>query len=133
VVPWKSRLVTCVAFSPDGKVLASGSWSASTNGDHPVKLWDVATGKSLLALKGHTNYINSVAFGRGGKTLASGGFDQTARLWDARTGRELLTMGGHRGTVQAVAFSPDGKLLATGSNDQAVRLWNVPGGHTTNP
>jgi len=72
--------VNTVAFSPDGKTLASGSY------DNTVRLWDVQTRQELATLKGHDAYVSSVAFSPDGKTLASGGWDNTVKLWvvDAR-------------------------------------------------
>src|SRR5262245_31158066 len=67
--------VLCVAFSPDGKTLASGA------GDMMIKLWDPDTGKEIGTLKGHTFWVNSLAFSGDSKTLVSGG-DKTVRLWD---------------------------------------------------
>jgi len=67
--------VRSAAFSPDGKTLASGS------GDKTIKLWEVATGRELRTLSGHTYYVNSVAFSPDGKTLASGSDDRTIKLW----------------------------------------------------
>jgi WD40 repeat protein len=74
--------VRCLAFTKDGKTLASGST------DRTVKLWDVAAGKERATLKGHKADVLSVAFSPDGKLLASGGMDNTAKLWDAMTGRE---------------------------------------------
>src|SRR3954454_9249851 len=70
--------VTSVAFSPDGKMLASGS------NDETIKLWDVQAGKEHATLKGHTNEVTSVAFSPDGKTLASASLDGTVRLWDVQ-------------------------------------------------
>jgi len=106
-----------VAYSPDGKSLASGS------SDNTVRLWDVATGNELRRLEGHADWVWSVAFSPDGKSLASGSSDNTVRLWDVAAGKELRRLEGHAASVLSVAFSPDGKSLASGSYDKTVRLW----------
>jgi len=114
--------VFSVAFSPDGKTLASGSRDA------PVKLWDIATGLELRSFEGHENTVRSVAFSPDGKIVASGSFDKQVKLWDITNGKELRTFNGHTETVHAVAFSPDGKTLASGSADETIKLWDVATG-----
>ena len=114
--------VRSVAFSPDGKLLASGSW------DTTIGLWNVETGREIRVLTGHTRGVESVAFSPDGKLLASGSWDNTIGLWNVETGREIGVLTGHTARVNSVAFSPDGRLLASGSDDKTIRLWNVETG-----
>ncbi|MCF3184736.1 trypsin-like peptidase domain-containing protein [Streptomyces polychromogenes] len=116
--------VSSVAFSPDGRTLASAS------SDQSVLLWNVTTGKARPALTGHTKGVESVAFSPDGLTLATSSDDKTVQLWDVATGRNRATLAGHRDEVYAVAFSPDRHTLATGSADNTVRLWDTTA-HTT--
>ena len=77
-----AAMVTSVAFSPDGRRLASGSR------DGTVKVWDAAEGRELLTLKGHTDWVQGVAFSPDGRRLAAGGRDGTVTVWDAAPDRE---------------------------------------------
>jgi WD40 repeat protein len=112
-----------VAFSLDGRTLASGSMM-----DETIKLWDTKTGRELAALKGHQNSVTSVAFSPSEMVLASGSKDKTVKLWDAKTGQELATLRGHQNSVTSVAFSLDGRTLASGSEDKTIKLWDAKTG-----
>ena len=112
-------LVWSVAFRPNGKMLASGSW------DQTVRLWNVNTGRLLHTLTGHTNEVLNVTFSPDGQTLASASWDGTIHLWNPNNGKRKRTLTEHRGGVTSVAFSPDGETLASGSADQTIRLWNT--------
>ena len=104
-----------VAFSPDGKYLASG--------DDEVKLWNVKTWKPKEVQVGST--VNSVAFSPDGKYLATGGRDGIIKLWDMESMALAKTLTGHTDIVTSVAFSPDGKYLASGSAGKTVCVWEV--------
>ena len=124
--------VESIAFSPDGKMLASASmWNAMVAPDNLLKLWDVASGQELHILNGHRSTVGNVAFSPDGMMLASASWDETIKLWDVASGSELRTLSGNTGLGYSVAFSPDGKLLASAFNDEAgdvVKLWDVTSG-----
>jgi WD40 repeat protein len=111
--------VRSVAFSCDGRQLASGS------DDRTVRVWNTETGTPQWILEGHTGSVSSVVLSRDGRRLASGSHDRMVRVWDVETGMPQGTLEGHTGSVMSVAFSCDGRQLASGSGDRTVRIWDA--------
>jgi RNA polymerase sigma factor (sigma-70 family) len=124
----KDGRIAALAFSPDGKLLASAG-----SHDKAVLFWDAATGGELRRVT--QSGVSQVAFSPDGKTLAAGGWDGTARLWDVAAGKELRVFRPTRepgaregGIVDTVAFSPDGALLATAGHDGVIAVWDAATG-----
>jgi WD40 repeat protein len=115
-------LPVTLAFSPDGKVLASGGY------DNRIRLWDPDTGKEVRTLEGHKSYVNCIAFSGDGKWLASGSQDNDLRLWDVETGKEQRRFQGRNAPIERLALSPNGKVLASSCLGGTLRLWDTDTG-----
>jgi eukaryotic-like serine/threonine-protein kinase len=111
--------VFAVAFSPDGRLLATAGK------DFTARLWDAETGELLHTLRGHDNEVTSVAFSPSGEDLATASEDGSIHFWRVKTGEPTGRLSGHTDHVLAIAFSPDGRRLASGGRDFSVRLWDL--------
>ena len=121
-----SEWVDDVQFSPDGKLIASGTVDGS------VKLWNRATGKEIRSLNGHLSQVNHIRFSQDGQRIAAANYDGTIALWEVATGRELNTLPGHSSLkypeVQDLLFSPNGQFLVSQGKDNVPKLWEVATG-----
>ncbi len=112
--------VNALAFSSDGKMLASGGR------DKTVQLWDIATGEPITTFTGHTGGINALMFSPDNRTLASGSADGTVRFWNINNGNLLPTrITGHTMEVEAVTFFKDNTTLASVAYDQVISIWDA--------
>ena len=112
-----SEAISAIAFSPDGKTLASAA-------NRTIKLWNVAEGIEIANLAGHKLAVNALAFSPDGKTLASAGADKTIKLWNLAQKKEIASFSPHKQAISAIAFSPDGQTLASAGEDKTIKLWN---------
>ena len=118
--------VASLAFSPDGRLLASGHICRETRqSGSGTRRPDGGSRR----LEGHADRVRAVAFARDGGILASTGSDGTIRLWDVASWHEREVLRGHADTVHALAFSPDGRMLASAGNDGDIRLWDLSSGN----
>ena len=118
-------MVQCVAFSPDGTRIASGSR------DNTVRLWDAATGDHVATFDGHAAFVTAITFSPDGTKLVSSSGDMTVKMWDADTRKETAEFKGHKQSLLSVAVSPDGKRIASASGSGTLRLWDVATGEQT--
>jgi eukaryotic-like serine/threonine-protein kinase len=116
--------IDSLAFSPDGKLIASSDETA-------VKIWDLATGNEVCALRGRADGIHPLVFSPDGKQVAGAGSDNGLAIWDAMTGEQTLRLTGHAGRVESVAFSPGGKQVVSAGNDGTLRVWEATSNRET--
>jgi WD40 repeat protein len=114
---------TPLAFSPDGKILAT----CSDHRSDTIRFWDVEKGTEIRPFGGHNAGISALAFAPDGKKLISGSTDQTSRVWETATGKELAVHE-HKAGVTAVAFSSDGKTVASGDSSNTTHIWDSSNG-----
>ncbi len=107
-----------VAFSPDSTKLAAAG------ADRAVRIWEVATGKDLMTIEDHADWIFDLAWSPDGKRIATASRDKTSKVFDAEKKEVLATFPGHGDIVYCVSFAPDGKSVITGGNDNQLRVWN---------
>jgi WD40 repeat protein len=119
----------CLAFSPDGKRLASGGAATAKVGT--VFLWDVATGTKVRSFEGHGGTVLSLAFSADGKRLASGATDKTARVWDVSSGKELRQISRDRLPFYKLAFAPGDRELTVWGGDHLIHFWDLATGQKT--
>src|SRR5262249_9183087 len=110
-VPEKSGLLLAVAWSPDGRHIASGSEVGTTH------IWDMKRRAQIRVWQAHEGSVNGVAWSPDGGRIATASGDGSIRVWDAKRATESLLLSGHHDSVRGVAWSPDGRYVASGSRD----------------
>lgn len=120
--------VWCVAVSPDGTWLASGSGNAENSLDNSIKIWDLNSGHCRAMFEGHLDGVSSVAITPDGKRIWSASLDHSVRVWDVETGQEIAKLDGHTEKVWSVLAMSDKQRALSGGLDGTLRLWDMPTG-----
>jgi RNA polymerase sigma factor (sigma-70 family) len=121
-----------LAFSPDGKLLATNSTEVGTD-KKTILMWDVGTGKRVSQFKVPARVAFMLRFAPDGKTLLSSGEEPLVRLWDTATGKQLFTETDHTAAIAALAFTPDGRTLVSGADDGTLRVWDIAAARLRRP
>jgi len=114
--------VNAVAVTPDGR------YAISASDDKTLKVWELASGRTVHTLAGHRNVVNAVAVTPDGRYAVSGSDDKTLKVWELASGRPVHTLAGHGGCVNAVAITPDGRYVVSGSDDKTLKVWDLASG-----
>jgi WD40 repeat protein len=120
--------VNDVAWSRDGKWLASGGGSQGRGDSEELFVWDMRSLERVRVLSGHPGIVYTVAWGPIGAVLVSGGSDGMLRWWDRHSGECVQTRRAHQGTVQSLKVSPDGRRLSSCGDDGALNVWELASG-----
>ncbi len=109
--------VLSLAFSPNGKLLATGQLN------HQIQIWNVQTERKIRTFTGHQDRISALTFSADNRTLVSGSWDRTVKLWDLETGKMKTTFQGHHSIISSLAISSDGRTIVSGSRDHSIKIW----------
>jgi WD40 repeat protein len=120
--------VMTIAFSPDGRRVASGGAAPGHPQRGEARIWDAVTGRDVCKLPEHGVFVTSAVFSRDGKRLVTGNWDSIVRVWDVESGREVQALRGHTSNVVSAAFNPSGTRLVTTGADKTAKLWTWPAG-----
>jgi len=111
--------INTIAYSPNGRYLASGGW------DNLIKIWDAQTGNCVKTLKGHQSAILDIKFSKDGKTLISSSQDETIKFWSIASGKLVHQITGHSGWIMSISLDAKESILASGGSDETISLWDI--------